>query len=134
MPNGELQPRHRAHRVPEDIGLLQSHRVHERRDVIRQILVGDGSVDVGGPAVPLQLERVDPMRLGELRNDLAHHGNVHIGAVQHDQRLTRTGHLVIHLHAVHLDPTTGRLGSGHRTGDEHGCSDECGAKHRFLVV
>ena len=87
MADGELQPGHRAHRVAEHVGLLEPDRVHEGRHVVGEVRIGDGPVDVGGAAVALQLERIDLVRLGELRNDRAHRRDVHVGAVQHDQRI-----------------------------------------------
>ena len=72
--------------------------------------IGDRPVDVGGAAVALELERIDLVGLGELRDDRAHGRDVHVGAVQHDQRLALAGHLVVHLHAVDLDALTRRFG------------------------
>ena len=72
--------------------------------------IGDRPVDVGRAAVALELERVDLVRLGELRDDRAHRRDVHVGAVQHDQRIARAGDLVIHLHAVDLDAVADRFG------------------------
>ena len=65
--------------------------------------IGDGPVDVGGAAVALQLDRIDLVGLGELGDDRAHGRDVHVGAVQHDQRVAGAGNFVIHLHAVDLD-------------------------------
>ena len=116
MADGELQPGDRAHRVAEHVGLLEPDRVHEGRHVVREVRIGDRPVDVGGAAVALELERIDLVGLGELRDDRAHGRDVHVGAVQHDQRIALAGHLVIHLHAVDLDAVADRLGCGKRRG------------------
>ena len=112
MADGELQPGGRAHRVAEHVGLLEADRVHEGGHVVGEVRIGDRPVDVGGAAVALELERIDLVGLGELRDDLAHRRDVHVGAVQHDQRIALAGDLVIHLHAVDLDALADRLGLG----------------------
>ena len=135
MADGELQPGGGAHRIAEHVGLLEAHRVHERRHVVRQVGIGDGPVDVGGAAVALELERIDLVGLGELRDDRAHGRDVHVGAVQHDQRIALAGHLVIHLHAVDLDAVARRLGLGKaRAGEQQGCGNEGGAEHGSLLL
>ena len=51
--NRELQSCGRAHRIAEHVSLLETHRVHERGYVIRQVLVRDRPIDVRRAAVPL---------------------------------------------------------------------------------
>src|SRR6266540_3364298 len=68
------------------------------------------------------------------RDDPAHGRDVHVGAVQDDQRLTSAGHFVIHPHAVDLDAVTSRLASRNSGGAEHDDRGEGAAKHRFLLV
>jgi hypothetical protein len=101
--DGELQSGDGAHRIPEHVGLLEAHRVHEGRHVVRQVGIGDGPFDVGSAAVALKFEGADPVGGGEPGDDGAHGGDVHVGTVQHDQRFAGTGHLVVHLHAVNFD-------------------------------
>jgi hypothetical protein len=63
--------------------------------------------------VTLKLEGINPVRRGQLWDDCAHHWNIHISAVQYDQRIASPGHFVIHLHTVHLDA----VADGLRVGD-----------------
>jgi hypothetical protein len=96
-----------------------------------------GPVDIGGTAVPLQLERVDPVRRRELWNDRAHRRNVHVGPVQDDQRVAITGNLVIHLHAIDLDALANRLrlGLGRRSSvQQQDRGEECSAERVTCVM
>src|SRR5690606_644566 len=93
----------------EDIGTIEADGVHDRRVIIRKILIRDGSVDVRRAAVSLKFERIHAVGLGELRDDLAHRRDVHVGAVQYDQRVALPGDLVVHLHTVDFDTGAGRL-------------------------
>ena len=128
--DGELKARFGAHRITEDVGLGETDGVHEGSDVVGEVGVGDGPVDVVGAAVALEFERVDAVRRGELRNDRAHGRDVHVGAVQHDQRVALAGHLVVHLHAANGDALARRFVLAEDgSGDQQGCGYEDGDLH-----
>src|SRR5207249_9417819 len=71
--------------------------------------VRDRPGDICRAAVSLQLDRVDLVSPGEPGDDRAHRRNVHVGAVQHDQRIARAGDFVIHPYAVDVDTMNDRL-------------------------
>jgi hypothetical protein len=60
--------------------------------------------------VAMELERVHAMRPGEHRDDRAHAGDVHGGAVEDDQRLALAGHLVIR--ALNMVDSSGAVAVG----------------------
>jgi hypothetical protein len=131
----ELETRDGAHRVAEHIGRVEPDGVHERCDIIGQILIPDGPIDVGGAAVSLEFERIHAMRFREHGNDLAHRRNVHVRAMQHDERVAGAGHLVVHLHAIDLHARPRLLRSRERgNGKEQRGGDGCCAIHGSLPV
>jgi len=71
-----------------------------------------GSVDVRGASVALQFKRINVVGLGKLGDDRAHGQDVHIGTVQHNQRIAIAGNFAIHLHAVDFDAVAHRWGHG----------------------
>ena len=52
-----------AERVADDVGLVEPEVIDERRDVVRHEPRVDGSVDVGRPAVALEVGDDDPVVL-----------------------------------------------------------------------
>ena len=110
MIDGQSQCGDCPHGIAEDVGLLDPGRLHERGHIACKIGIGDRAVDIRGAAVPLKLQRVDPVGFGQPSDDLAQHGDGHVGAVQHDQRIAFAGYFIVHLHAVDLDAAAfGRL-------------------------
>jgi len=78
----------------------------------------------------LQLDGVDLVRLREHRDDRAHRRDVHVGAVQHDDRVAGAGDFVVHLHAVHRDAFPRRLGrTDGGSAEQQGSGDEDRAEH-----
>ncbi len=119
-----------AHRVAEHIGLLEPDFVHEGSNVAGEVGIGDRPVDVVGAAVPLELEGVDLVGLGEPGDDLAHGVDVHVRAVQHDQWIAFARDLVVHPHAVHLGIVTHGFGLGKGGGGAgKNARNDDGAKH-----
>src|SRR5690606_13363934 len=97
---GKLQTGGSAHGIAEDIGGFEFDGVHEGGDVVGEVGIGDGAVDIGGAAVALKLDGVNAVGFGQHGDDFAHGGDVHIGAMQDDERGAFARHLVIHVHAV----------------------------------
>jgi hypothetical protein len=126
--DGQPEPGRRAHRVAEDVGLLDPDRLHERRDVAREVRVGDRPVDIRGATVALELQRVDAVRLGQPPDDLAQAGDIHVFAMQHYHRIAAAGDLMVHPHAVDLDPIAfGRLLGESGAGCDERCRGQCNA-------
>ena len=72
---------------PDDVGALDPEVLHHRSGVVGHPLVGDRTVGVGGPAVTLQLQRDHLPLLGERSEERRHPVDVHVGAVEQDERL-----------------------------------------------
>jgi hypothetical protein len=82
--------------------------------------------------VALEFQGVDLVGLGELGDDRAHGRDVHVGAVQHDQRIALAGDLVVHLHAVDRDAAAHRLRLNQRAaGDEQNGGNQNATEHRY---
>ena len=70
--------------------------LHHRSGVVGHPLVRDRAVSVGGPAVALQLQRDHLPLLGERAEERRHPVDVHVGAVEQDERLPFAVDLEIH--------------------------------------
>lgn len=71
--------------------------------------------------MPLKFQRIDAMGPGQPLDDIAHAGNGHETAMQHDHRIALSRDLVINLHAVDRGPHPLGRGLGHgRTGPKRG--------------
>ena len=91
--------------VAEEIGALDAELVEERHRVLRRLLEGEGTIDVGRPSVSLPVVGDHPTPLGQRRKDVAE-GRLECRAtsVEKDERgsLVANGpvDLVVHLQAV----------------------------------
>ena len=72
LPRGEERDP-AAERVADDIRLLQPEVVDEGRDVVGHEPDVDRPIDVGGAAVPLEIDRDDPVALGQGGEDRPEH-------------------------------------------------------------
>jgi len=101
-----------AERVAHDVGLVQPEMVDERGNVIGHEPDVDRPVDVGRPAVSLQVGGDDLVPLGERGKDRPEHLTGPEATVQQDQRPPRAVRFVIELEAVHLGVVSGALHAG----------------------
>ena len=60
----------------------------------------------------LEFQGIDLVALGQLREDRAHRGDVHVGAVKDDKRVALSRDLVVHPHSVDVDTIAGGFGLG----------------------
>ena len=90
--------------------------VDEARDVVRHEPDIDRSIDIGGAAVPLEVDRDDPVALGQRGEDRPEHLARAEPAVQQDQRPPGPVGLAVEIDAVDLGVCTRalRLACGHR--------------------
>ena len=75
-----------AERVADDVGLLEPEVVDERRDVVGHEPDVDRPIDVGGPAVALEVDRDDLVVLRQGREDRPEHLARPEPAVEQDHR------------------------------------------------
>jgi hypothetical protein len=85
--NGEAHADATAERVAQHVRLRHAQLVEQRRDVVRQLLVAQRLVGVGGPAVALEVDRDDLAALRETRRDRrVQRGVVEPAVQQHERR------------------------------------------------
>ena len=101
MPNRQLQPGGAAHAVADDVGLRDGEMVHHGRDVIRKLLVAEGTVDdIGRVPMALELHGDDLVMLGQGGQDRSPQVDRPKGAMEQQQRLAAAMDLVVHLQPV----------------------------------
>ena len=98
-----------AERVADDVRLVEPEVVDQRRDVVGHQPHVDRSVDVGGAAVPLQVDGDDLVALGQRGQDRPEHLARPEPAVQQDQRPPGPVGLVVEVDAVDLGVLAGAL-------------------------
>ena len=102
MAHGDLQRDTASHTVAENVGALAPEVLEQRRDVVRQLLVGQRPIDVGRAPVALELDRNDLPRSRQNRDQLPEVAlDRSVGSVQQHQRLAAAVDLVVHPEAVH---------------------------------
>jgi hypothetical protein len=109
-----------AERISNEVGLVQLKVVDERRDVIGHEPEVDRPIDVGGPAVPLQVDGDDLMARGQRGKDGPEHLARPEPAMQQDQRPSRSVRLEVEVDAIDLGILAGALGVGGPIGSRHG--------------
>ena len=102
MPQRREEGHAAPQRIPHDVGPFELQVLDECRDVARHELNAQRSIDVGRPAVPLQIDADDLPALGECREVRAEHIDRAEPAVQQDQRPARPVDLVVELDAIHV--------------------------------
>jgi hypothetical protein len=114
-----LQPGGAAHAVADNIGVGDAQMLHDRRDVVGQLLVVKGTVDdVGGVAMALELDGDDLAMLGQGGQNGPPQVDGPEGAVEQQQRLPAAVDLVVHLQPV--DRGVAALRGGVRHGRRRG--------------
>ena len=96
MADRELEGDPPAQAEADDVGGRGAEVPQQRGRVLGQLLVGQRPVDVGGPAVPLQLGRDHPPGAGQPGAQPRHHVRGHVGAVEQHQRRPVALDLVVH--------------------------------------
>jgi hypothetical protein len=117
------QQRHpAAERVAHHVGLVQPEVGDERGDVIGHQPHVDRPVDVGGPAVPLQVHGDDLVPLRQRGKDRPEHLTRPEPAVQEDHRPPGAVRLVVEVEAVDLGVVSGARRAGCPIGGRHGAA------------
>ena len=101
-----------AERVADEVGLLEPEVVDEGRDVVGHEPDVDRPIDVGGAAVPLEVDRDDLVALGQRREDRPEHLARAEPAVEQDQRPPGPVGLVVEVDAVDLGVSAGPVRIG----------------------
>jgi len=96
----ELERRRAAHAVAHHVGAQELQVPHQRRRVVGHELVGDRRVAVARAPVAAHVDGDHLPGLGEPGEQRTHHVEVHVRAVQQDQRRARPVDLVVHAQVV----------------------------------
>jgi hypothetical protein len=108
MPDGRLECDPAAEGVAHDVRWSDPEVLHEGCDVVGHQLDAEGSMDVGGPAVTLQIDGDDLPTFGERREIGAKHLDRSQTAVQQNEGAARAANLVVKLDPVHLGVAAAR--------------------------
>src|SRR5262245_49374895 len=105
MAQTQLQCNAAAKAVAVHVRSIDSEMVQERGDVVGEHLVREGTADVGGMPMTLELDRNHSVTRRERPHQTSHQPHGHVRARQYDQGLADTVSLVIHLEPVDMRVT-----------------------------
>ena len=106
-------------RVADDVGLLEPELGDQGGDVVGHEPDVDRTVDVGRPAVRLEIGQDDLVALGESRQGRPEHLTRAESAVEQDERAARAVDLVVEVDPVDVGVLAGARGLGRPFGS-HG--------------